>query len=59
MRNEMRFGRQDQVRHIRSRLFVGNFDIGDIAVRLADEVFDNDAPMDLGQCLPSAVGQLV
>jgi hypothetical protein len=60
MGNEIRFGfHQDQVRHIRSRLFVEDFDIGDIAVRLADEVFDHDAPMDLGQRLPSAVGQLV
>lgn len=56
MDNETRFGCQDQVRHIRSRLFVVNFDIG---VRLADEVFDRDAPMDLGQRLPSAVGQPV
>src|SRR5215475_4720299 len=59
MDGETRFGCQDQVRHIRSRLFVENIDIGDIAVRLADEVFDHDAPVDLGQRLPSAVGQLV
>jgi hypothetical protein len=57
MDNETRFGCRDQERHIQSRLFVGNFDIR--PVRLADEVFDNDAPMDLDQRLPSAVGQLV
>jgi len=59
MAAEIHFGFQDQVRHIRGGLFVENIDIGHIAVRLDDEVFDHDAPMDLGQRLPSAVGQLV